>query len=242
MLPLTITVLFLFGVAPPLDYKIMQGIRLSQKHDHEASEKILGQIRSDNPSYLFFRMINAFQLNNKEQVLKWADELIYYFGEEVPERYLTMAHILKAEAETWTKEKDDLFDIARDMRIIQDRLKNNKGGPTTQDKQKEVADRLKKMIDKIEKAEADASKEKSKAEAGADAKAKDVPLPASDTLKGEESGTGKVDPKRVKEITAIWGKLPEKERASVLRELTRNIPTKDRQVVERYFRELQKRK
>jgi hypothetical protein len=45
----------------------------------------------------------------------------------------------------------------------------------------------------------------------------------------------------VKEVAENWGKLPAKERAAALRELTRNMPAKDRAIIEAYFRELQKK-
>jgi len=50
-----------------------------------------------------------------------------------------------------------------------------------------------------------------------------------------------VDDAKVKEVAAVWGKLPEKERARALVELTRGMPAKDRAVIEGYFRELQKK-
>jgi len=50
-----------------------------------------------------------------------------------------------------------------------------------------------------------------------------------------------VDTKKVKEIAEVWGKLPEKERAQALRDLTRSMPPRDRAVIEAYFRELQKK-
>jgi len=50
-----------------------------------------------------------------------------------------------------------------------------------------------------------------------------------------------VDTKRVKEIAEVWGKLPEKERARALVELTRGMPAKDRAVIEAYFKELAKK-
>ena len=62
-----------------------------------------------------------------------------------------------------------------------------------------------------------------------------------DTMGGTASGTGQIDPKRAKEIAEVWGKLPEKERAAALRDLTRSLPAKDRAVIEAYFRELQKK-
>jgi hypothetical protein len=61
-----------------------------------------------------------------------------------------------------------------------------------------------------------------------------------DTMGGTANGTGNVDSKRVKEVAEMWGKLPEKDRAEALKELTRGLPAKDRAVIERYFQELQK--
>jgi hypothetical protein len=37
------------------------------------------------------------------------------------------------------------------------------------------------------------------------------------------------------EIAELWGKLPEKERAKALVELTRSMPAKDRAVIEAYY-------
>jgi hypothetical protein len=45
----------------------------------------------------------------------------------------------------------------------------------------------------------------------------------------------------VKELAEVWGKLPERERARAMAELTRNMPAKDRAVIEAYFKELQRK-
>lgn len=222
---------------------IQQAKNLTHQKDYEASEKILNGIKRNdqNVTYLFYKCVNAFSLNKKKEVLKYADEIIYAFGMEVPQRYLDMATIMKADAETWKDDADDLDDIAREMKKAGDRLANNKGGKETQKIQRDVENRLKKMIDDIEN--------KQKSDADAQAKAEEdkrkqdgsQPQPPPDTHRGQEQGTGKVDQKRVKEIAEVWGKLPEKERAKAMRELTRNMPAKDRAVIEGYFRELQKR-
>jgi len=62
-----------------------------------------------------------------------------------------------------------------------------------------------------------------------------------DTNGGTANGKGDVDTKKVKEIAEAWGKLPEKERAKALVELTRGMPAKDRAVIEAYFKELAKK-
>jgi len=65
--------------------------------------------------------------------------------------------------------------------------------------------------------------------------------PQNDTKGGNASGKGEVDKKKVEELAAVWGKLPEKERIRMLTDLTRGMPSKDRSVIEAYFKELQKK-
>jgi len=62
-----------------------------------------------------------------------------------------------------------------------------------------------------------------------------------DSNGGTANKPGEVDTKKVKEIADVWGKLPEKERAKALVELTRDMPAKDRAVIEAYFKELAKK-
>jgi len=62
-----------------------------------------------------------------------------------------------------------------------------------------------------------------------------------DTNGGTANGTGQVDQQKVKEVAELWGKLPEKERAKALVELTRGLPAKDRAIMEAYFKELAKK-
>jgi hypothetical protein len=55
---------------------------------------------------------------------------------------------------------------------------------------------------------------------------------------GRNSGPGRVDPKNLEKVAKEWGKLPEKERARAMQELTRDMPPKYREVIESYFRKL----
>ena len=49
-----------------------------------------------------------------------------------------------------------------------------------------------------------------------------------------------MDPKKLKELAEVWGKLPEKERAKAMAELTRDMPPRYREVIEKYFKEISK--
>jgi hypothetical protein len=56
-----------------------------------------------------------------------------------------------------------------------------------------------------------------------------------------QQGRGEVDVKKFKEIVDGWGKLPEKERAKAMVELTQGLPQKYKDAIEAYFKELNRR-
>jgi hypothetical protein len=49
---------------------------------------------------------------------------------------------------------------------------------------------------------------------------------------------GEIDSKRLKEIADVWGKLPEKERAKAMLELTRDLPPRYRETIETYLKKI----
>jgi hypothetical protein len=51
-------------------------------------------------------------------------------------------------------------------------------------------------------------------------------------------GAGNVDQKRLTNYAQQWGKLPEKERAKAMAELTRDMPPRYREVIENYFKKV----
>jgi hypothetical protein len=51
-------------------------------------------------------------------------------------------------------------------------------------------------------------------------------------------GPGVVDQKRLTNYAQQWGKLPEKERAKAMAELTRDMPPRYREVIENYFKKV----
>lgn len=217
--------------------------------DYESSEAILKNIPKSEHShtYYFYRLVNSFSLNKKEESIKYADIIQYTFSSDMPQRYRDLAIIMKAEASTWKNDNDDLFDISREMKKVGDRLKNNKGGSDTQKMQKEIENRLKKMIDDLEKPkkddkndDKDKDKDKDdKEEKGKEPGQKTENMPPPDTHNQNEKGTGEATKKKIKEIADVWGKLPPKERATAIRELTKKMSSKDKAIIERYLKELQ---
>ena len=52
------------------------------------------------------------------------------------------------------------------------------------------------------------------------------------------SGPGQIDAKKIKDLAEQWGKLPPREREANMRELTRDMPQRYREVIQEYFRKL----
>lgn len=59
-----------------------------------------------------------------------------------------------------------------------------------------------------------------------------------DSYGGTMPGAGVVDQKRLTDYAKNWGKLPEKERAKAMAELTRDMPPRYREVIENYFKKV----
>ena len=51
---------------------------------------------------------------------------------------------------------------------------------------------------------------------------------------------GEIDMKKFKEYADVWGKLPERERAKAMTDLTRGMPAKYRDAIEAYFKQMEK--
>jgi hypothetical protein len=51
-------------------------------------------------------------------------------------------------------------------------------------------------------------------------------------------GTGRVDPANMKKLVAEWGRMPPRDQARALQELTQGMSARHRQAIENYFRNL----
>ena len=198
----------------------------------------------DPSAYFFHKAVCEYTLMLKDNADASIDRLLVDVT-DAPERYRMVAALMHFDMVTW--QDKDLGWIARKMGSIQRRLELKRGGKNTQKQQKEVLVRLDEMIKEIESKRKGGGMENGGncppgGQPGPDAPGTDRSSnPQQDTQGGTANGKGEVDQKKVKEIAEVWGKLPEKERAQALRELTRTMPSKDRAVIEAYFKELQKK-
>jgi hypothetical protein len=159
---------------------------------------------------------------------------------DAPERYRMVAALMQFDMMTW--QDKDLGWIARKMDNIQRRLDMSRGGPKTRKMQKDVLARLDEMIKQMEnQCKGCCQCNGGSCPNGGQKDGQNSMMPSSplnDSQLGGRSGPGQVDPKRFKELSEVWGKLPEKERAKAMVGLTRDLDPRYREAIEAYFKKL----
>jgi hypothetical protein len=194
----------------------------------------------DPGTYLFHRAVAEHALLMKDAAEETVDRLLVD-APDAPERYRMVAALMHFDMLTW--QDKDLGWISRKMGVIKDRLDIARGGKKTQKMQKEVLVRLDEMIKEMEnKAKGSCQCNGGNCPSGGP---KDGPgqlrpgSPMQDSnVAGGLQGKGEVDVKKIKDLSEVWGKLPEKERAKAMVELTRGMPPKYRDAIEAYFKQL----
>jgi len=125
---------------------------LSNRRVHEEALETLKAFTPDQvidpASYLFHRAVSEHALLQKAEANRSIRRLLEEAATASPERYKTVALLMQLDMAAW-KDKD-LGDIARKMKVVEDRLDLARGGPKTQEKQKEIIARLDEMIKKLE--------------------------------------------------------------------------------------------
>jgi hypothetical protein len=190
----------------------------------------------DPATYLFDRAVAEHALVLKDEanrsILRLLDDVV-----DAPERYKMVAALMHFDMMGWRDK--DLGHVARLMDNIERRLDLYRGGPVTQDIQKKVVLRLDEMIKELEDQQQQQQSGNSKNKNGKPSGKTVRPnSPAPDDYIGGIGGPGNVDPKKFRELAEVWGKLPEKERAKAMLDLTRDMPARHRELIENYFKNL----
>ena len=217
---------------------------LSNRRIYEESLAVLNNIRAeqvvDPAAYLFHKAVAEHALTKGPEA---NNTIVRLLGdvEDPPERYKSVGALMVFDILSW-KEKD-LGAIARKMDNIERRLDLSRGGPTTRKMQKEVVARLDELIKEKENqcngsCSGNGGNCPGGGKGGKPGSTNQPSNPMQDSQIATNSGPGHVDPKRIKEMAEVWGKLPEREQAKAMLELTREMPARYREVIERYFKEL----
>jgi hypothetical protein len=218
---------------------------LSNRRVYEEALDALNNVKAeqvvDPASYLFHKAVSEHALTDRlaanTTIIRLLDDVA-----DAPERYKMVSALMVYDMLGW--QEKDLGWISRKMDNIERRLELARGGPTTQKMQKQVVARLDEMIKELE----------NQGKGGGNCNGGNCPgggqpgnnpnntinpsAPQQDSYGGTGSGPGNVDPRKLKEIADVWGKLPEKERAKAMTDMTRDMPPKYREVIEKYFKDL----
>ena len=226
---------------------LMMGINEAKQERYECAISLLTRCEASvSPStyseYWFYRAIAYHQLMNKEKTLFALAKLEDSF-EPLPARYRALVFGMKNEVQNWTE--DGLDDIGRLMHNVSRRLTQGEAESETQRQQKEIIDKLDRLIKKQENEALKASGSGGKPQGEGDKVPSLAPgiqpsSPAPDSGIMGGNGLGKVDSRKLREYTDAWGGLPPDKRAKVVEEMTRELPPKYRQMIENYFRSLSK--
>jgi hypothetical protein len=203
----------------------------------------------DPASFLFHKAVAEHGLMLKKE----ANLTIAQLLDDVPtapERYRMVAALMHFDMVSWTDRDvlDKLATIGRKMDNVQRRLGLERGGKKTQKQQKDVVARLDELIKELENqanSDCPSCPNGGNCPSGGQAK-KDGPpssniqasSPQKDSNGGDGKGPGEVEQKKIKELTEVWGKLSPRERDASMRELTRSMDARYRDIVQDYFRRL----
>jgi hypothetical protein len=125
---------------------------LNNRRVHEEALDVLKMFRAeqvvDPAAYLFNRAVSEYSLLAKEDANRTIRRLLDEAGTFSPERFKAVALLMQLDMVAWKTK--DLDDIARKMKDVERRLDLARGGPVTQEKQREIIARLDEVIKKLE--------------------------------------------------------------------------------------------
>lgn len=185
-----------------------------------------------NGEFFFYQAIAYYQLKQYDLAKRNIEQAFFY--KDLPERYSVVLTLLIDELQRIKDNPDKILDISTDMRIIQERLQNAKGGNKTQKLQRDV---IKKLDEQIKAAEDEIAKasESNSTQNGTQAK-----LPSSDSRPSSNSPPkGDISNRKLIQTNESWGRLPKKEAIKATEELNKILPPHIREAVEGFSKKLQ---
>jgi hypothetical protein len=192
----------------------------------------------DPAGYYFHKAVAEHALIQKKEAVQSIARLLDDVA-DCPERYKMVATLMYLDMQSWKDDDKDLNNIAKLMDNSERRLELARPGPKTQEIQKKIVFRLDELIKDLEnqcKNGGQCQCPGGGQQPGQGSNQPNSPMP--DSRIATNSGPGVVDQKKLQKLTANWGKLPEKERAKAMMELTKDLPPRYREVIENYFKTL----
>lgn len=194
----------------------------------------------DPASLVFYRAVCQHHLLQKKECVTNVEMLLERKA-ELPARFTQVAQLMVADIKPM---KDDSLDeVARLMNDVERRLDLGRAGKQVRDEEKEIVDKLEKMIENIEQQiKQQQQQQQQQQQSGQQQQQQRQGSPKDQsTPGGEPPGAGDVDQKDIGKRDG-WGNLPPAERQASLQRMTQELPSHYREVIEGYFRQLAKEK
>lgn len=219
--------------------RLAVGRGLAHRHLYDEAIQLLKSIDiqtvSDPSTLMFYRAICHHHLLQREDCLAALNQLMERESELVT-RYAITAKLMKADIEPL--QEDSLDEISRLMNDVHRRLELGRSGKIVRDQEKQIVDKLDKMIDKIEEQLQQQQQQQQKQQQESDGKQKSGQgKPMDDSRIAGANGPGDVDQKSTGKKSG-WGDLPPAQRHEALQNITKDLPSHYREVIEAYFKAL----
>ncbi len=189
---------------------------------------------SDPATWLFCMGICQHHLMQRSACLETLEKLLER-ETELPTRYAITARLMQSDIKPL--KEDSLDEIARLMNDVERRLALGRAGKIVQDKEQAIVDKLDKMIDKLEQQQQQQQQQQQKKSGNAKGQKPNSGKPMDDSQLAEQKGPGDVDQKDVGNGSG-WGNLPPAQRQEALQNITKDLPSHFREVIEAYFKRL----
>jgi hypothetical protein len=216
--------------------KLAAGRHLAQHDLFDESMAVLGTLDEktviDPSTLLFYRAAGSHHLLQRDECISAVDRLLEREPELVS-RYVVTAKLMKSDIEPM--KEDSLDEIARLMKDVERRLSLGRAGSKVQAEEQEIVDKLDKVIEQIEQQLQQQQQQMQQAQDSQQQQGK--PMDTSAPAGG--SGPGDVAPKDIGNKSG-WGNLPPAQRQEALQNITKDLPSHYREVIEAYFKRLGK--
>jgi hypothetical protein len=191
---------------------------------------------SDPATWLFCMAICQHHLLQRAPCLETLDRLLER-ETELPTRYAVTARLMQLDIKPL--KEDSLDEISRMMNDVERRLALGRTGKTVRDKEQAIVDKLDKMIDKMEQQQQEQQKKQQQKNGGNSngQKPQQGSQPMNDSQAAGSKGPGDVDPKNIGDGSG-WGNLPPAQRLEAVQNITKDLPSHYREVIEAYFKKL----
>jgi hypothetical protein len=141
-----------------------------------------------------------------------------------PERFRAVA--LQRAAELQTQLDDPLHQLADAMKGVERDLKKSRTGDPTQERQRDIVEKLEQIIEEMERQEQQSG--------GNPTGNSPTTSPASESAAPDgESRVGSLG--KVPGVGDRWGNLKDRDRKEIEAEVTTGLPERDRDLLKRYF-------